>query len=642
MEEILKIIGNFLESLRTEIREYYDRVYSYINDLFVDKGIDLKFKTAYESEKTINNTLDSMIKTVRLALQTIGMPRQELKVAEEHFKKAIQKRDPQEYPDYNTYFEKDIKIYTDKFLFKFLVEYLIDYDFTKIENLDLFDLLPRKFIEQLDNFKDNFITSTTTKRIIKDSIDDIENYIDFQAFAIKGVTTEVKKLEKIEEKITKKPITKPSEIKVEKKKVEIPQIEKIEVKKPEIEKLKEEIKTPSIDIEALKASIKKSAIITSKEPKKEIRKEKIIEEIKEKAQKEVIKEEKPIAEVPEPTISKPPPPIEPPSVELPQKKEILSVQSSMSTTEVSPPKIPQKEESKYPIIDDIGALNHIKPTVLSKFKINKENLIDVHKNLNNFFTLESLYYYISALKLMNINIPFSNDQIKEFLKNYVNNGVFSISKEDPPDPISVYYGLSIMSETGIFNDVDFIDLLDIEIFLESELKQFIPEKLHLNLYTILGLKVLERNGGIIADKSNLITEIMNLNLYDLEQYNPTLDILEQLLLIKILNKSADLQHFSGLYAEEIKKLINSENGSVKDTITDTARALLIFTLLDLHKKEFTITQKLLNYISSATEFFGLEEIDERFNWKNDKLGLLVEIRMLYWALLASASFNVII
>ena len=130
------------------------------------------------------------------------------------------------------------------------------------------------------------------------------------------------------------------------------------------------------------------------------------------------------------------------------------------------------------------------------------------------------------------------------------------------------------------------------------------------------------------------------NLESNKKYNPILDIFEHLCSMKLLDKNANLSHFKSLYMNEIKKLI-SPNGFIKDTITDSARALLIMDLLGLKKVEFATCQHLLNYIIRNTRYFNSEDLKRKFNWKDDELAYTIELRMLFWALLACSQYKLI-
>ncbi|TFF90770.1 MAG: hypothetical protein EU548_01330 [Promethearchaeota archaeon] len=608
MEEITPVIGNFLNSLNKEIKEYYERVYSYIRDLFADKNIDLKFKTAYEDDETISETLDSMIKTCKLALTTIGASKKEIKEVEDVLTE-ITPQESDEYPDYNTYFQNDIKPHISKYLFKFLVEFLIDLDFNKIENLDLFDLLPRKFINDLDGFKEEYITSTSLRRHINEKLMETVELVDYKEFSLRSGIPSAKP-------IAPKKVEAPSEVKPK----------AVDEDSKEIDILKEITDVKNLNVEALKSSIKKSALGIKEKPKGEVK-----EEIKKKVEKKApTVEEKPPKPI-TPSLEKEAVKAKPAPPTLPEKKEV-PVKKAEPTV---------KEAPTY-YFDYYGQFQPLNPSIKGKFNINLENLLEAKKLNSEFFNLETLFYYISIFKIIDKEIPLSSDDVIKLSKPYLKNKIFSNPTNGTPDPITVFYGLAIFSEMDLLDDASLIDLLNIEMFLEAELKEFNPKKLHINLYSLLGLKLLEKNGGIIADKSHLLNPLLSLDLTELEKYTPVLDIYEQLTLIKVLDKKVDLSHFKALYTKELKKLMAPETGAINDTITDSARTLLILSLLKMKQLEFGLTQKLLKYIATTTDFFSLENLDKDFNWKKDKYGFAVELRMLFWALFCCLEYNVIV
>ncbi|MFW9948487.1 MAG: hypothetical protein ACFFDX_16800, partial [Candidatus Odinarchaeota archaeon] len=215
---------------------------------------------------------------------------------------------------------------------------------------------------------------------------------------------------------------------------------------------------------------------------------------------------------------------------------------------------------------------------------------------------------------------------------------FSTGKYHKPNPISNFFGLCILSELGSINQTEVIDPLDIEMFLENELKNFLPEKTSLNFFTLLSLKILERNGGIIVDKSNLIKPSIEFNLINLERKNFPADMLYHIGLLKMIDKDINLNAFKNPYNTEIKKLI-SPTGFINNNLTDTARALLIYDLLELRTDEFATINTLLNNVISCFNFFEKADFKEDFNWMNNKLAFKVELRMLFWTLLAFLQFS---
>ena len=596
MQEIATALANFCQMLRAEISEYYDRCYSYIKDLYADKSIDLMFKTTYESDKDVKETVDAMIKTTNLALSTIGIPKKRMSQDAKTLK-VISEKKGEDYPTYNAYFEKDLKFIINNNLFEVLVEYLIDWDATKIENLDLFDLLPRKFIDKLDVFKDDFITSTNLKRLINQQLPNLKDIVDTTSLSVKieGARAAPKPAVKEIEKPTPKPVA-------------------IKTEADDMDILKQLEEAKKMNIEALKASIKKSAVPPPLVVKKPV-------------------EAKPAPPMtPKETVTKAPPKpvepkIEPPAV-APPVKDFKTVE------------LPEVEAPPESFLDYFGNFPAINPSISNHFSINTSNLLNTWMTNSDYFDLETLFYYISILKMLNLQAPFVTDDILEITKNHINGTLFSTSKENKPDPLSVFYGLAIYSELKILDNTDGIDLLDIEMFLESEMSKFIPQKMHLNLFNLLSFGILQKNGAIITDKNQLLNPIIGLDLTSIEEHDPILDIYEQLTCIKLIDKNANVSHFKAIYSQNLKALMSAD-GAIKQTITDSARALLIIDLLDLKKQEFSISQKILKYVVTGTKFFNMD-FNRDFNWQNEALGYKVELRMLFWALIASSQYQPII
>ncbi|MGV9205498.1 MAG: hypothetical protein ACOC44_15920, partial [Promethearchaeia archaeon] len=107
-EEVGKILARFSKILREDVLDYYERCYDYIKDLFADKQIDLKFKTDYEILEKIQETLVKMTRSVRIALNTIGVPKKRINELSEHFDNFTDLDEKKEgYPDYEAYFVRD-------------------------------------------------------------------------------------------------------------------------------------------------------------------------------------------------------------------------------------------------------------------------------------------------------------------------------------------------------------------------------------------------------------------------------------------------------------------------------------------------------------------------------------------------------
>lgn len=581
MVDVAQILGLFCTEMKDEILDYYDRFYSYIRDLFADKSIDLKFKTTYESDKAIKGSVEKMVKTIKVGLSTIGVSRKKIDIESEII---------DEFDDYNSYF-LNYKTKIDRILFEILLEYLADVDASKIENLDLFDLLPRKFIYNLDEFISKNLDTDEIKENLSELIPTVNEYVNCSTIAML-IDVEV-----------------PTEELEEKPKVE-------EVEQPDI---------PEVEIDnltAFKASIKASAVIQKPEDTS------LEQEIEVESAKPAVIEAETATEM----ISAPP-------KEIPS--DIRAEVEETEVREIPVLEIPEIDEGRKSFLSNIGRFEALKPELISKLKINTLNLITSRNNDPNFLNLENLFYYISILRMLKIDLPFDEMEIAKMTLKFINEEkkIFSSSTENPPDPLNMFYGLSIYSELDLLNNTDIIDLLDVEMFLEEEIKKFMPEKLHLNFYTLASLEILKKNGAIISEKEELLDSLIGLDVKSLEKYDPVLDILEQAACIKLIDKNAELSHYKEPYMKELNSLV-ADSGAVKDTITDTARALLIMDLLNLKKTHFKEAQQFLKYIYTATEFFN--STSEEFDWRSDKIGYSVELRMLFWALLACGQYNAIV
>jgi hypothetical protein len=330
------------------------------------------------------------------------------------------------------------------------------------------------------------------------------------------------------------------------------------------------------------------------------------------------------------------------TLQIPKTEVSISPLEKITNQEVKPtPSIPPNldrvtEEEEF-FLDQIGNLPAVNPEIRNKFKINTVNLLNSRVVNPDFLDLESLFYYISIMKMLDIEFPFTPIEILELLKNYISEMIFSISKNESPDSVSIFYGLAIVTELDLIHRTNIINLHAIEEFLKKELDFFIPEKLKLNYFTLLSFKLLAKNEILQAKKEQILSPILGLNLLNLEAFNPTLDIFNHLGAIKILDKSLDLSKFQLYYLNELKKKLKPK-GSVDDLITDSAKMLLILSLLNMKNQESLLCSRLLNYIIESTNFFNLENLNKNFNWRIDKFAYKIELKMLFWALLACTQY----
>ncbi len=535
MENISKILIELTSKLKPEILDYYNKCYSYIKDLYSYKNIDISKKLADLPDNLVEQSIYALISATNSALNTIGIPFQELNTDAEIFN-GVFKVQREIYSDYNSFFELSLKLYINQYIFKSILEYLVGLDDKKIKNLDLFDLLPKNFLKKVNKIKRQNENYLEDKEYLKKILENLNKFYDATNFSINQ-----ENLEELSRKLQKNSSN-------------------------DILKQLEEAKKENIEV-------------LSKSPLSDM--------------------------------------IPNNHVQIDNKNEVIQLYTSF--------------------LDYFGKFPQLDQELIANLNINVKDLINSADKLFSFLDLENLFYFLSILRILGKQIPFTQEEILKALNNFGSGKVFSTGKYHKPNPISNFFGLSILAELGLINQTEVIDPLDIEMFLETELKNFLPEKISLNFFTLLSLKILERNGGIIIDKNNLIKPLIELDLINLEDKNFPVDILYHIGLLKMIDKNINLNIFKNPYNTEIKKLI-SPTGLINNNLTDTAKALLIYDLLELRIDEFATINTLLNNIIRYSNFF--EEVDFKdFNWMKNKLALKVELRMLFWTLLAFLQFS---
>jgi len=546
MKEITDFLNVFFNIFRNDIFEYYQKTYSYLRDLIKYKKIDLKKRIETENENQVKNTLDIMLKAIKTGLNTIGIPIEKLNQNQNTFLENLSK-ERIGISDYNNYFEIYVQNYVNVMLFDILIDYLLNIDEKKLENVNLFDLSPPYFISKLNEFKRSHFSNKEILELFNQQ--NYMNYINFKDLTlIKPVEISGKNL---------------------------------------LDQLRE---------------AKEGFIETLKKPKKELLKH---------------------------SIDK-------------MRNEIY-LKDTTSQIKVNPPII-QMEQSLNIVLDTNTFLDHfgnfkpLHPEIVKKFEIDKLSLTNSKIANHEFFDLESLFYYVSILKMLNLELPFSDKEILEIIKNFTNRWVFSSSIDELPDPISNFYGLAIFSELDLLNKTNIIDLEKIENFVMTELENAIPERLELNLHSFLCVKLIIKMKKKLLEKKINQVPISDLDLLEMVHFKPPLDIFNHLSSLKLLGKEEVINKLKIIYANEIKKSISS-NGSVNDLITESARTLLIFELLNLKKVEQELCKNLFNFILTKTSFFTKETLDTKFSWRSDILGFKIELQMLYWVLLASSVYN---
>ncbi len=582
MEERVIFLTKFTQLLRNEVLDYYDKSHLYLKDLVSYKDIDLRKDPTKENEESLRNTLIKMLKAIKTGLNTIGVPINKLSKIQNNYLKEISKKRT-ELHDYDSYLKIYFKEYINKILFEILIEYLLDLDVQKIETLKLFKLAPQSFIDKLHKFKITYVDSRTKTFITFPGIEENLNFSDL-SINIKAFNVNPKK-------------TFNSTMK----------------KEEEIDKREEKIsEEPNILAQLQEA--KKDFIETLKTPKKELLKPSL-EQLE-----NFIPEEKPTK-----------------TMEKINQTPSLIAQNNLTSFKSVPRDLTFKSQ-KVNFLDNFGNLPPVNLEILNKFKINIGNLLNSRVVNPDFIDLENLFYYISILKMANIKFPFTSIEILNFLRNHITEMIFSFSRNTMPDSINIFYGLSIVTELKLIHKTNIINLHATEEFLKMELKEFIPEKLKMNYYTLLCLKLLAKSEIISTRKDALLNQVLNLDILSMRGFNPTLDIYNQLAIINSLDKNVKLTGFIVPYMNALKRMLTSK-GSIDDSITESAKTLLILVIFGLKEQESVLCSRLLNYIIKSTDFFNLENLDKDFNWRIDKLAYKIELRMLFWALLACSQYS---
>ncbi|MHA1930954.1 MAG: hypothetical protein ACW96X_00345 [Promethearchaeota archaeon] len=321
--------------------------------------------------------------------------------------------------------------------------------------------------------------------------------------------------------------------------------------------------------------------------------------------------------------------------------QVSKIEVHKPSSEQIPDRIRQKgyltDDKAEIFLDHIGKLPSIDPDIISRFKINTVNLLSSRVVNPDFLDLENLFYYISIIKMLGIEFPFTPLEILEILKNFINEMVFSPSRNDSPDPESIFYGLAIVTELDLIHRTNIINLHAIEEFLKTELKIFMPEKITFNYYTLLSFKLLAKKEILLERKDQFLSQLLSLDLLNLEGFNPTLDVYTHLGSVKILDNNFDLSKYNLSLIDELKKKLTPK-GSINDLITDSALLLLILSLLNMKNQESRLCSRILNFVIESTNYFNLENLNRDFNWRIDKLAYKIELKMLFWALLACSQY----
>ena len=295
-----------------------------------------------------------------------------------------------------------------------------------------------------------------------------------------------------------------------------------------------------------------------------------------------------------------------------------------------------KKTKNSSLLNYFVSIPKLNQSITSKININIKQLRKFILSSPEFLDLENLYYAINTFKMLGEELQLEPGYVENIVSYFISGKIFSTGRYHKPSPISIYHGLSVLSELDLLNSSDLIDLLDIEMFLENELNPFIPEKLSLNFFTLLSLKLLKKRGGIITDKSYLIDPLIKLDLFNLEGFKSS-DLYYYLSSLKLVDDTFDFNNLQGQYLNflEEKKL---PDGSFNGSTTETARILLTLVLLNSSGKEISIISELLKFLNQNLSFFIENQDFDDFKCFSNKIAFKIELRMLFWMLIALSQY----
>jgi len=553
MENVDNFFQTFNQVLGEDILTYFGKFYGYLSDLFVEAYIKLENKTKNDDFITYKKNIESIFEVISLGLRTVGVSRDEITSFKNDFLNSIKDK-YENIEKYSQILDLILKPIIEASLIEIIIQYLISEDKTQLLNLNVFNLLPRGFIEKVENFKESYVSPPIL-------------------VFLKG------------DKIKKEPSPIP---------VEIEKIPTRFIKPAEkaIMDLLEKLKQQRIDNEKI---LEKKIPIENKDEAVEILKK--IRRIRDEDLSLI-----------EPTEAKQ-------SIEEIKIKESVDIRSEI-------------------FIEFFGNFPQLSPIVRNNIKINNENLQQY--NFKEFQDLETFYYFICSLKMMGLDFPYSRDEIVNRLQNFISNKIFCAGIDSVPDPLNVFFGTAIFSEFNLLSH-ESIDIGKVKKFIYGELSDFLPWKLHLNTYSLLTLKILEKNGVSSQKFSQLESNLLKYDIKTAEDYYPNIDLFDKILSLKLLNNFGDLSDFSQEFLRQLKQNITI-NGSISYNLTDTAKFLLMASLLNLNNEIKEEINQMKNYIQNGTTLFNNPKDLKNLNWNLDNLGFKIEIRMLYWILLALSQF----
>ncbi|MFW9773982.1 MAG: hypothetical protein ACFFEO_17655, partial [Candidatus Thorarchaeota archaeon] len=113
--DLPNLLTELKKSLQNEIIDYYEKCFFYIKDLYSYKNIDITTKFSKTTEREIEKGIYAVISATNSALNTIGIPIEELSLEKEIFNNIF-KNQRKSYVDFNSFIKSSLKTYINKYL----------------------------------------------------------------------------------------------------------------------------------------------------------------------------------------------------------------------------------------------------------------------------------------------------------------------------------------------------------------------------------------------------------------------------------------------------------------------------------------------------------------------------------------------
>ncbi len=190
MNEIVNIVSNIIDFLNDDIYHLYKIYESYVRDLIISKKVNISAIIDNETEEEIKNTIFQIITATNSAFVTIGVSKNKIISNQDLFQNDfLSKRSI--FTNYISFLQLGLKDYINKHLFVIIIEYIIDAEDKILENLDLFDLLPRNFLSNLRILRKKYVISEESKKRFKIFYNKIGTYFDPSNLTFKKLDFEI-------------------------------------------------------------------------------------------------------------------------------------------------------------------------------------------------------------------------------------------------------------------------------------------------------------------------------------------------------------------------------------------------------------------------------------------------------------------